>query len=268
MYTLASETGIPFIYDDHEYWSESLKYTGESLDPFTYYKRIVWSKWEREILDGAVVITVNEAIAKEHAKKGAKTYVIPNFLNEEEINVLREGSTKNPSLSSVYVGRIIGKEWAYRNTDGLIKLFSTGELGSLFIIGEREPFSYPHIHSIGFLPHMEMIKRLTNFHVGLIPWIPHPFHRFCSPNKAFQYAHAGLAVILPKSMEPVISILKDNCIVFNSFKELTEILKYYKENVSEIVEIGIKTAEYARQMLRWEIYEDQLVNAYKSALQL
>jgi len=265
---LASEMGIPFIYDDHEYWSEALKYTGESLDPFTYYKRILWSRWEREILDKAIVITVNEAIAREHCKRGAKTYVIPNFLNEEEVNALQGGGMKNSSLSSVYVGRITGKELAYRNTDGLIKLFSTGHLGSLFIIGERKSFSCPHIYSVGFLPHMEMIKRLTNFHAGLIPWIPHPFHRFCSPNKAFQYAHAGLAVILPKSMEPVINILRDNCIVFNSFKELVELLKYYKENVGEVIEIGIKTAEYARKMLRWEIYEEQLVNAYKSALQL
>jgi glycosyltransferase involved in cell wall biosynthesis len=114
---------------------------------------------------------------------------------------------------------------------------------------------------------MEMIKRLTNFHVGLIPWVPHPFHYFCSPNKAFQYAHAGLALILPKSMEPVANMLRDSCIVFGSFKELVELLKYYKENIAEVIEIGIKTAEYARKMLRWEMCENQLVNAYTSALQ-
>jgi glycosyltransferase involved in cell wall biosynthesis len=264
---LASETGIPFVYDDHEYWSEALKYAGESLDPFTYYKRIVWSRWEHEILNRAVVITTNEAVAREHGKRGAKTYVIPNFLNEEEVNVLQPRRNKNPPLSSVYVGRITGKELAYRNIDGLIKLFNTGDLGSLFIIGERKPLSYPFVYSIGFFPHMEMIKKLTDFHTGLIPWVPHPFHYFCSPNKAFQYAHAGLAVILSKSMEPVVNMLRDNCIVFGSFKELVELLKYYKENINEVIEIGIKTAEYARKMLRWEMYENQLINAYMTALQ-
>jgi len=114
---------------------------------------------------------------------------------------------------------------------------------------------------------MEMIKKLTEFHVGLIPWVPHPFHYFCSPNKAFHYAHAKLAVILPESMKPVVNILRNNCITFGSFKELVELLKYYKENINEVIEIGIKTAEYAKKMLRWEMHENQLVNAYTSALQ-
>jgi hypothetical protein len=57
---------------------------------------------------------------------------------------LQGGGTKNPSLSSVYVGRITGKELAYRNTDGLVKLFNTGDLGSLFIMGERAFFISSH----------------------------------------------------------------------------------------------------------------------------
>jgi glycosyltransferase involved in cell wall biosynthesis len=68
-------------------------------------------------------------------------------------------------------------------------------------------------------------------------------------------------------MEPVVNMLRDNCIVFGSFKELVELLKYYKENINEVIEIGIKTAEYARKMLRWEMYENQLINAYMTALQ-
>ncbi|MGI8832328.1 MAG: glycosyltransferase, partial [Nitrososphaeraceae archaeon] len=86
---MVSGLGIPFVYDDHEYWSKtsrlleeiqeqnemvrSSKLVNYFVNKFRRSKRKyvnrklikVWSKWERELVESYPTITVSEAIAEE-----------------------------------------------------------------------------------------------------------------------------------------------------------------------------------------------------------
>jgi glycosyl transferase family 4 len=162
---MISEFGLPFIYDDHEYWSQYPKIISEMADrlssenksPTNILKTIavnlpvkirriiinryilhLWTNWEKEVVSSAPTITVSDKIAEELRALGNtnRVFVVPNFpMKSETENIERPHI--HPRLSSVYAGSdgLNKQKIPSRNIDGITDTFINKNIGELTIIG-------------------------------------------------------------------------------------------------------------------------------------
>jgi glycosyltransferase involved in cell wall biosynthesis len=267
---LASELELPFIYDDHEYWSKQIKLRLRTRKPQIFFLKWLWTRWEKEILHKAsAVITVSRTIAEEHKKICDHVYVVPNFPSCIETKSLKLGINYNKKLSSTYVGLpdfSSANKYVpapHRNTQGVLEIFSRGKAGTLTVIGDPYLLPSENIYSLGVLNHQKIMNELTKYHIGLVPWKKHWYHKYCNPNKPYEYTHAGLLVIAVSDLPCVTQHLKDYCITFNEFDELEEILHYYARNLNEVLELKYKIRKFALKNLIWEKEcEPKIIQAY------
>jgi len=289
---MISELGIPFVYDDHEYWSKSAKALYEIEDPLSKqeglkhnyslirklrrYKRKyvnnkvnkLWSKWERDIVSVHPTITVSNAIADElklFSNDVAKMFVVPNFPLLMEVKNI-DFPTMQSRLSSVYAGGDAYNKikFPHRNIDGFVENFEMNHIGILNMIGwQRNHVSGSNVRYYDFLPRQSMFTEMSRHSIGLIPWKAHWLHRYCSPNKAFEYAHSGLLVMCSDSLTPVISYLADNCITFENYDQMVSELRYFKDNLNELYARRVRIFNFARSNLLWENYEKNIISAYR-----
>jgi glycosyltransferase involved in cell wall biosynthesis len=292
---MVSEFEIPFVYDDHEFWSRlsmllremvlmsgtiedeshksaSLKNMGIQL---MRIRRIVinnyaiklWTNWEKEIVSSHPTITVSEQIAEQlrtiyHAKK---VFVVPNFPMYSEVKDFEKPHFID-SLSSVYAGgdgHNIDK-YPSRNIDDLDNTFLRKDIGNLVIIGWNDKSTSNKVKYSGFLSRQDMFREMFNHSIGLIPFKRHWSHIYISPNKAYEYAHAGLAVLTSSGFEPVKQILKEHCITFDDYEGMATKLMYFKENLDELYKRRLQIFNYARENLIWEKNEKFISEAYRS----
>ena len=161
------------------------------------YASRVWTRWEREIVSSHPTITVSEQIATElrtnyHAKN---VFVVPNFPMYSEVKDFEKPRFLD-SLSSVYAG-VDGHnidKYPSKNIDGFDNTFIQKDIGNLVIIGWDDKSSSNKVRYRGFLPRQDMFREMSNHSIGIIPWKQHWSHIYISPNKAYEYPHAGLIV--------------------------------------------------------------------------
>src|SRR5919108_2574814 len=287
---MVSEFRIPFVYDDHEFWpvyvkrqSEASKQSQKNVQMFSQAwpraaaRKVLrelltsrairlWTSWEKEIVSSHPTITVSEQIAAEmrisyHAKN---VFVVPNFPMFSEVKDFEKPRFHN-SLSSVYAGVEAKGEItpAHRNIDGFISTFLEEDIGNLIIIGWNGKSSSNKIRYTGFLPRQDMFHEMFNHSIGLIPWKQHWSHNFISPNKAYEYAHAGLVVACTYSFSVIKEILKEHCITFENYADMASKLMYFKENLDELYNKRLQIFGYARDKLIWEKNEKNIIEAYK-----
>ena len=287
---MVSEFGIPFVYDDHEFWPIYVKRQSEvskqsqhrvqrssSAWPRAMVRKILreflasraiklWTRWEREIVSSHPTITVSEQIAAElrtnyHAKN---VFVVPNFPMYSEVKDFEKPRFLD-SLSSVYAGVEAKGEItpAHRKIDGFVSTFLEKDIGNLVIIGWDNNSSSNKVRYMGFLPRQAMFQEMFSHSIGLIPFRRHWSHVYISPNKAYEYPHAGLLVLTTSGFEPVKEILKEHCIVFDDYVEMASKLSYFKENLDEVYNKRLKIFDYARKNLIWENNESNIIEAYK-----
>jgi len=262
---LASEFSISFIYDDHEYWSKRFKAQARIGKPNKMYIRWLWTRWEKEVLRKApATITVSRTVAEEHKRLCKHVYVAPNFPSRIESESLKMNFRKD-NLSSVYVGTDCSRPSSspYRNVEGLLQIFHDNDVGTLTVLGDPTLCSSRNIKSLGFLPHQTMMQELTKHHIGLLPWKKHWFHKYSNPNKPYEYTHAGLLVLTVSDFPCVTRHLEENCIVFDNYQELRELLLFYADDLDEINELRVKIRKFALENLTWEKRcESEILNAY------
>ncbi len=285
---VSHELGLPFVFDDHEYFgmlslvnAENMKFH-DSTHEYSGLGRTIlrlklgfisrrsisnWTKWEKELVSSVTTITVSEQIAHDLSKLRAGStkdiFVVPNFPLQIETT---EFSQPQPheKLSCVYAGVDSKfKQVTNRDISGLPSLFMSHDVGNLTIIG-WEVESSEKFKATGFLPRKKMFFEMTQNSIGLIPWKKHWSHPFLNPNKAYEYAHAGLFVMLTSDLTSVIHTLGDNCLTFENYDDLALKLQYFKTNVDELYEKRVKVFNYARQNLVWEKHEKNIIEAYKS----
>ncbi len=104
---------------------------------------------------------------------------------------------------------------------------------------------------------------MSNHSIGLIPFKKHWSHEYINPNKAYEYAHAGLYVMCTNSFKDMKSVLKEHCVTFDDYDEMKENLLYFKNNMDELYYKRLNLFEYARNNLIWELNERQILEAYK-----
>jgi glycosyl transferase family 4 len=145
---MISEFGLPFVYDDHEYWSEFPKILSEADETLSeqpkgglprkvlrrvarnFLKRYsihLWTKWEKELVSCCPTITVSDKIAEELKVIGNsdRVFVVPNFPMKHEVKNFEQPRFYT-KLSSVYAGREAqgDKKQMNRNIDGLTDMYS------------------------------------------------------------------------------------------------------------------------------------------------
>jgi len=285
---ISYDLGLPAVFDDHEYFSMLSRVNAENLKTQNFQnsqsginklKRKMklslisrqsisnWTKWEKELVLSVPTITVSEQIAQELQKlneeRTKKIVVIPNFPLQEEQASFKEPQ-QHRQLSSVYAGgdskyKIVTN----RDISGLTDLFMNNDVGYLTIIGWEAPEISEKFKATGFLPRGKMFSEMIQNSIGLIPWKKHWSHPFLNPNKAYEYAHAGLFVMLTSDMDSVIATLGDNCLPFQDFDDLASKLQHFKSNIDELYEKRLKTFNFARTNLVWEKHEKKILDAYK-----
>jgi Glycosyltransferase Family 4 len=297
---IISEFDIPFVYDDHEYWpsyverqiesynlnlanSNTSKYNARSLIRrllLGFLNRRFFQlglKWETELVSSTPTMTVSEAIASEIRRLGGtKVFITPNFPMKKEIENLQPPKF-HKELSSVYAG-IEPKhniKIVHRNMDGFVDLFNrNNDVGSLTMIGIDDPIRHNfHCSSErscmvtyrGFLPRHLMYQEMQNSSIGLIPFRSHWSHKYISPNKAYEYAHAGLLVMCSSSFVTIKNILNEHCITFGDYDDLISQLRYCKDNIEKVYEKRMRVYGFAKENLIWEKYEQNIFDAYKIA---
>jgi len=284
---ISHDLGLPSVFDDHEYFgmlsrvnSENIKLqnTQNLKSGFDRIKQNMkvsfisqqsisnWTNWEKELVLSVPTITVSEQIANELREvadgKTKEIIVVPNFPLETEI------SFKEPQdhghLSSVYAGGDSKhKQVTNRDISGLTNLFADNDIGNLTIIGWEHAESSEKYKATGFLPRDKMFSEMSQNSIGLIPWKKHWSHPFLNPNKAYEYAHAGLFVMLTSDLRSVVSTLEDNCLTFEDYDDLASKLEYFRSNTDELYERRLKIFNYARKNLFWEKHEQKIMDAYK-----
>jgi glycosyltransferase involved in cell wall biosynthesis len=287
---MVSEFGVPFVYDDHEFWpiyvkrqSEVSKQNQQSIQTYGWrWPRVLarkilreflaskavrlWTRWEREIVSSNPTITVSEQIAAElRTNYDAKSvFVVPNFPMHSEVKDF-EKPRFHDNLSSVYAGGDGHNidNYPNRDIDDLDNTFLQNDIGKLIIIGWNNNSSSDKIRYMGYLPRQTMFQEMFSHSIGLIPWKQHWSHVFVSPNKAYEYAHAGLLVACTYSFIVIKEILKEHCVVFDDYVEMASKLTYFKENLDEVFIKRLKIFDYARKNLIWENNESNIIEAYK-----
>jgi hypothetical protein len=265
---LASESELSFIYDDHEYWSKSSRLT--DYRKFTkhitrLYASKIWSQWEKDIVARVPVLTVSETIAEEHRRIGKHVFVVPNMPTATEISDDPLIVPRSKTLSSAYIGNTSSPPHPVRDVSGLTELFSSNELGMLVVIGDENVVAAPPVYSTGVLEHKAMMNRLTSSHLGLIPWKSFWFHKYCNPNKAYEYVHAGLLVLATSDLTPVLATLGRYCIPIRNYEDLAATLSKFKDKIDELGSMRGAIVSFARNHCLWENYESRIFDAYSLA---
>jgi glycosyltransferase involved in cell wall biosynthesis len=287
---MVSEFGIPFVYDDHEFWPIYVKRQSEVSKqnqmntrvfsrawPRTIIRKTVrdfltssaiklWTKWEREIVSSHPTITVSDQIAEQLRTnyRAKNVFVVPNFPMYSEVKDFEKPHFID-SLSSVYAGVEARGEItpAHRKMDGFISTFLENDIGNLTIIGWNDKSTSDKVRYTGFLSRQDMFREMFNHSIGLIPFKRHWSHIYISPNKAYEYAHAGLVVLISSGFEPVKQILKEHCITFDDYEDMAKKLIYFKENLDDLYNRRLKIFDYSRENLIWEKNETFITEAYK-----
>ena len=283
---ISHHLGLPMVFDDHEYFrmlslvnaenikfqnrvqlTSGLKRTIQSMKLSFISRQSIsnWTKWEKELVSSVPTITVSEQIAQELTKDrdgGKGIFVVPNFPKEAEATEFSEPKS-HKFLSCVYAGGDSKqKQVTNRDISGLANLFVDNDIGNLTIIG-WEAESSEKFKATGFLTRDKMFSEMSQNSTGLIPWKKHWSHPFLNPNKAYEYAHAGLFVMLTSDLTSIINTLGDNCLTFEDYDDLASKLEYFKTNMDDLYEKRLKIFNYARSNLVWEKHDKKILDAYK-----
>jgi glycosyltransferase involved in cell wall biosynthesis len=283
---ISHHLGLPMVFDDHEYFrmlslvnAENIKFQN-GVQLTSGLKRTIqrmklsfisresisnWTKWEKELVSSVPTLTVSEQIAQELAMDrdgGKEIFVVPNFPMEAEATEFSEPKS-HKYLTCVYAGGDSKQKQATnRDISGLTNLFVDNDIGNLTIIG-WEAESSEKFKATGFLARDKMFNEMSQNSTGLIPWKKHWSHPFLNPNKAYEYAHAGLFVMLTSDLTSVINTLGDNCLTFEDYDDLASKLEYFKTNMDYLYEKRLKIFNYARTNLVWEKHDKKILDAYK-----
>lgn len=284
---ISHDLGLPAVFDDHEYFGMLSRVNAENIklqntqnlkSGFDRIKQNMkasfisqqsisnWTNWEKELVLSLPTITVSEQIANELREvadgKTKEIIVVPNFPLEAEISFKEPQDHEH--LSSVYAGGDSKhKQVTNRDISGLTNLFADNDIGNLTIIGWEHAESSEKYKATGFLARDKMFSEMIQNSIGLIPWKKHWSHPFLNPNKAYEYAHAGLFVMLTADLRSVVSTLEDNCLTFEDYEDLASNLEYFRSNTDELYERRLKIFNYARKCLIWEKHEQKIMDAYK-----
>lgn len=270
---LCVDTGVPFIFDQHEFWHKDSGIRLVRKSRFLTIKRKAaelyglprWIRWQNEAISKAPTLAVSQPIADVFAEEGDHIFLVPNFPIANEVQGINF-QKRAKVFSSVYIGNDFTVENPRRLTRHILPHFEAGDLGTLTILGDVEFVpDNPLIGSLGFLSHDHMFRELTQCYVGLIPWLSHPSHKYFLPDKTAEYIHAGLICVASEDLTYVKSLLGGYCLPFDSTEQFVEVMRELKTTLPSLALERKRIVEFARTELVWENYEQNILEAYSLA---
>jgi hypothetical protein len=105
---------------------------------------------------------------------------------------------------------------------------------------------------------------MHNNSIGVIPFKKHWFHRYISPNKAYEYAHAGLLVMYTSDLTPISDHLQGHCIPFEDYEDLKNQLHHLTNDLESLYSKRINSYRFAHTNLLWENFENNIYESYKA----
>jgi glycosyltransferase involved in cell wall biosynthesis len=277
---------LPLVYDDHEYWSMYNKIKIEAYNNFEKTRgrkslstkgsarklancilntrfELIWSKVENDLILNNPTITVSESILNELSRIGKKIFLVPNFPTCSEVENIRE-PVFHENLSSVYAGIELNNPIKLLHMDlgDFFNLFEMHDMGMLYVLGWNR-ISTRNVIYRGYLDRNQMYNEMFDNSIGLIPFKKHWFHPYSSPNKAYEYAHAGLLVMLTSDLRSVAENLGEHCILFDDHHDLVNKLNDVKANMDDLYSKRLRSYQYARNNLLWDKFEKNIFESYK-----
>ncbi len=248
---------IPYIYDDHElHFFKFLDIFLNIVNPKNGYLRIFGPQLMfRELkasLEKAIryyyltlkiakkaqaIVTTVPPMRRFYLRFADRVVLVPNFPLKSEL----------PDMSIVY------KNFVERSVNDLILgVYTTGnidlDISSRYPIRNIKPFldtieqlaGSPKLHLViytknisskvltkyrkitikGYIPRSKLITEISRYHVGVIPFTPTRSHSVSGSNKAIEYLHAGLPVIMPKTFTGVLELARDFKSLFYTYSKI------------------------------------------------
>lgn len=252
-----SDLNLPFIYDDHEYWSRQVRNRGVSKKRHritNLYLVPLYDRWEKEVLENATAImAVSETQAEDHRSYNQQVFTMPNFLTEYEIEQIPPLSQPDNSLNSVIIIR--DKTHYEPNFINLLSNFVRNNKSFLTVIGYFQ-YKLPGIEYQGILPHLDVIKSLPKFHIGLLT--PQKssrvggYYKYWSPNRVFLYAHCGVTPVLYSDMTFLRSCFNSYAKYVDSPTEIPDVLKETSQDSEWLKNQPRLLQSIARKEMVWD----------------
>jgi hypothetical protein len=258
----AYKLGLPVVYDDwefelfyYDYYYES-NVLNESSNSITLPAKKLFSNRKRavvkdvilEILPEVPVIVTNDEVRRFYERLGAKRiWTVPNVpLRMEREYGFGVDVPKRQKTSTCYIGNMSLDEKAkLRNTLGVRELWQKHDLGTLYVFeGKR------------FVPHLELFRKVREFHYNLLFWHPLKVHKFYLQNKPFVASVVGVPTIIGRSLKSTVSLLREYAITVDSLEEIPSAIK----QSDPLKERPVYPDHF------WEYYQDRILEAYRSCL--
>ncbi|MBD3189617.1 MAG: glycosyltransferase [Candidatus Heimdallarchaeota archaeon] len=273
MANIAQKLDVPFVYDDHELWSQEIKYSKKTsikgMGTKTLQK-ILYPRWEEQIATSKVIFVPSTGIQRFYKKKYDSRYVfkLPNMPLLNEVNKIEFNEPVKKELHTVAIGVRTTSKFSSRNIDEFINLWEEkSSIGKLIIIGQNDLESKKNLISTGRISHFECYQVASTAHVGIIPFKPHPYHEFSGANKAYIYLHSGLVLVVPETQKEFTKIIDDldQGFYFNNYQQIATYLEEHKKDLLNIDKKSI--IDIAREQFVLDNYQENLIQGYKIALE-
>jgi glycosyltransferase involved in cell wall biosynthesis len=276
---LARTWRVPLVYDAHELYPFQ-----EVLPPAV--RRACFRKEKRLIRQADMILTVNEFLAQAlRARYGVAPLVLYNCAEPEPGFDPEQARLHSPLFDRVPGPgpRLLYQGWLApeRNLETLLRaLVHVPAPARLAIIGYgdhlRSLQQLAHrlrlagrVHFLGPIPSRELLPYTAGADLGLIPYLPiDENHRFCSPNKFFEYVAAQVPILahpLPFFQQMAQRYGVVRCADFTSPPAVGRA-------IAELLHSGAllqmrQQCRQARQVLTWRVEAAKLLAWYEALAQ-
>lgn len=264
---------VKIIYDAHEYEIEMNGQQSKLVKLFKFMTEYIGIKFTSKI------ITVSDSIANEYSRiyKIRKPYLVlncPRYQNIQKHNKFRE-LFDIPTDTTIFLyqgglskGRgieiLLSSFMKNNNKNEVIVFMGYGPLESEIIKLSK---THDNIFYHASVPQDELLSFTTSADVGILFYEDNCLnHRYCSPNKMFEYIMAGIPVITSNLYEMKKIVLSNNIgVVANSNS-----VEGFMDSVNIISGLDRKVLENNVQKLKelycWEVQESIIETVYNGLL--
>ncbi len=272
---IAKKTGLPYLYDDHELWSQKIKCfkrTGLRAQLGITYQRFFHPRWEKELANNTSVLVPSNGILNfyETQYKTNNVYYFPNMPVLEEVNKIKLKKQRTDSLITAAIGVSTKSTSKHRKIDGFVDLWKTNnDIGKILIIGQDDLKSSGNVISTGRVSHNKCYEESSIGHLGIIPFKPYKkYHIFSGANKAYLYIHAGLGLITPYTQVEFKPVIKEIGMGYQ-FKDYTDLVEYLRKNKDQLMNTNRdKIISIARKKFVLDNFSNNLKMAYEKAVEI
>jgi len=269
---LAREWNVPLVYDAHEIYYEQEVLTAS-------VRRRLKKEEKKYASQVDLFITVNDALARYFARlhRITKPLVLYNctdeFVIDSGADPLKKALGKKGDEFIVLFQGWISEERNLCTVVSAVKYFHEGI--HLAVIGYGEYLDYliklrddlglqDKITFLGKIEASEIMNYTAGADLGLIPYLPIDLnHKYCSPNKFFEYIQAGVPVLANK-LEFFIGMKKQYGVVeVCDYTDPSEVADYVNRLIGteQLREMG-NSCRSAAKTLNWSVESRMLISAY------